>query len=133
MSWLVSLLFLFHSASTTLAGGSPLFLPIPTVVLNYVPWPEVDEQWSLTPQGRYADIRSKEADVKGLQRMDDEWPVKKFVRLLHNCQYVVYLLVDLNRLSLWDVVTAMVKIRSGWDSRKKATFIFALARCTTKY
>jgi hypothetical protein len=86
----------------------------------------------LAPDGRYSDIKGQEVDVKDFQRRAEEWSVESLKRLLQGRAYVVYLFVDLNQLSLRDVVTAIIRIRSGWNPKKRAIFILSFGRCTTE-
>ncbi len=106
-------------------SGGPSF----AFVLNTGPLPNEDEGWNLVGAGRCQDILGTQFDVECLSVTDNDSPLRSLCRRLLGRPYVVSLNVDLNRISPADLLATMDRIRSGWDPRKKAHFVFRLARC----
>ena len=96
---------------------------------NTGPLPGEDEGWRLVRAGRCADVLGNEFDVEDCGHFDEGWSLKRASRTLFGQPYTVSLFVDLNRLSLVDVLTTMNRIRANWDTKKKGLFVFRLARC----
>src|SRR4051812_31575146 len=74
-------------------------------VSNAGPVPGEHEGWRLVRAGRCADILGHEFDVETCGHFDEGWSLERVSRVLFGQPYTVSLLVDLNRLSLADVVT----------------------------
>jgi len=78
--------------------------------------------------GRCSDPLGRQFDVETCGHFDEGWSIKKVSRLLWQKPYVVSLYVDLNQLSVADVLITMNRIRAHWNPRQKGLFVFRFVR-----
>ena len=104
--------------------GSPRF----AFALNTGPLPEENYSCDLLGARTWGSFRWRYA-VEELQRVDDDWSLEKVYWQLLGRPYVVRARVNLNTASPLDVIAAMWRIRSGWDPKKNALFVFCFYRC----
>lgn len=101
--------------------GSPTFLFVP----NTGPIPDEYAGWYLTRAGMCFDHKCRPFPVEhATQGVKRDW-FESLSRRICRKPYIVSFFVDLNEMTVADLMEAVAKCRVAWDSHQKAVFVSA--------